>query len=188
MKKLLIGLILLLLLAAGAWYFASPGYAVMQLRQAAVKGDAEALGERADFESIREGLKADARSQVEAEVASGRGGAPARFGASLALGLIGPVIDRLVTPENVATLVREGRALNAGEFSGTPQSQLPTAPADEQRSEAEDWTIERDGFSRFRAFSPANPNAPVFIFERDGLGWNLTRIDLPGGDLPLGAA
>lgn len=184
MKKLLIGLIVLAFLTAGIWYFASPGYAVMQLRQAAVEGDADALRERVDFNSIRESLKSDARASVEAEVASGRGGMPAKFGASLALGLIGPMIDRLVTPENIATLVSEGQAMD-GDLTGiAPPRQQPMPRLDEEPAEPADWTIERDGFSRFRAVATNEANAPVFIFERDGLGWDLTRIALPGGNLP----
>ncbi len=187
MKKLLIAFVAVLLVSAGVWYFASPGYAVMQLRQAAVEGNADALRERADFDSIREGLKADARAEVEAQVASGRGGAPAQFGAGLALQLIDPVIDRLVTPDNIAALVREGRAVNGDPAGAAPLPRNSAPGADEDPADSEDWTIERDGLSRFRAVSTSDGSAPVFIFERDGLGWDLTRIALPGSDLSLGS-
>ncbi len=170
-RTIIIGAIVALLIAAGGWYWASPGYALIQLRDAAAEGDADALEDRIDFAAVRESLKDQLRAEIAAEAArQGEDEGLGAFGSALALAMLDPMIDGLVTAEGMAAMVNYGKL---------------TAPQEQPEKTETDWTIERDGLSRFRATpeAPAGEKVPTMVFERDGLGWKLVEIDIPEGGL-----
>ncbi len=172
-RTIIIGAIVALLIAAGGWYWASPGYALIQLRDAAAEGDADALEDRIDFAAVRESLKDQLRAEIAAEAArQGEDEGLGAFGSALALAMLDPMIDGLVTAEGMAAMVNYGRLA----------APLAEQPADKPQTE---WTIQRDGLSRFRATpeAPAGEKVPTMVFERDGLGWKLVEIDIPAGGL-----
>ncbi|MDA7787878.1 DUF2939 domain-containing protein [Sphingomonadaceae bacterium] len=179
MKKIIIALALLFVALGAGWYFASPGYSMMQLRDAAVEGDTEALEERVDFPAVRQTLKDDLKTRLATEIGSDDEGA---LGSAFAMALIDPMIDGFITPEAVAGLVEKGEMLSpaSGEAGGGDAS--GNAAEEEQ---APEWVIEREGFSRFTARPKSResgevaPDAPGLIFERDGLGWRLVEIEIP---------
>ena len=163
MKRIVITVAVLLLALCAAWYFLSPGYAMVQLRDAAVAGDAAELEERIDFPRVREALKADMRASMGSGV----------LGGELAQKMVGGLIDAVITPTAMAKVVTEGRL-------GAPD------PQDGSRKEIE-WEIDREGFGRFRA-TPVieGRNPPSMIFERDGLGWRVVEIDIPVSEIAPG--
>lgn len=161
------------IIAAFAWYLASPLYAMSQLRSAAVEGDVEELRERVDFPSVREKLKADFSAQMAAELADDENDAGAQFGAVLGMAFIGPMIDGIVTPEMIGKMVKMGQT----DFSDAEKEE--SGESDENREV--DWDIEREGFSKFRAIpvKEEGEDSGGFVFERDGLGLKLTGIEIP---------
>lgn len=174
--KTVFGLVAGLLLAAGAgWYFASPSYAMVQLKEAAESGDETELEQRIDFSRLREDLKSDLKGQMAAEAAKSENDGLAALGAAFAMAMIDPLIDGFVTPQAMAGMVREGKLARPGE----------SGEAKDEGAEEVDWKIERDGFSRFvaRPESRDGEDAPALVFERDGLGWKLVEIDIPSGAL-----
>ncbi|QQN73031.1 DUF2939 domain-containing protein [Croceicoccus sp. YJ47] len=165
MRKLL-ALLLFAGLLFGGWYYASPRYALHRLEQAARDGDAAALEERVDFAALRGSLV----SELDEEIGA-RGGSPLeRLGARIAGVAAGPVVDRLVTPEGVARLLREGRA--------GPVVIRPERGDDGREAETPDLRILRRGLDEFRVTGAATQGAPALIFARDGLGWTLVGVDL----------
>ena len=170
MKGKLLGAIALLAVLGGGWYFASPLYAMSQLRDAARAGDAGALEQRVDFPALREDLKAELRAEI-----AGSGENPlGALGASIGMAIVDPLIDGFVTPQMVARLVRDGKAQAPG--AAPP----PPASAADEPAEAE-WQVQRSGLSRFTARPvAANGEAgPELEFARDGLGWRLVGLNLP---------
>lgn len=168
-RSTLLSLGAVLLLVAGAgWYWGSPAYAMSQLRDAALSGDEDALEDRIDFPSVRESLKADMAALMMAQVANQEQDGFAAFGAALAMGMVGPMVDAMVTPAGMATMVKQGRLQRPGD---TQEDE--GAPAE--------WTIEREGFDQFRAKPETTDGSepPSLVFERDGLGWRLVEIDIP---------
>jgi hypothetical protein len=172
-RNSLLVLLVAALLAAGAWYLVSPYHAMSQLRSAAIEGDVEELRERVDFPSVREKLKADLSARMAAELADDENDAGAQFGAVLGMAFIGPMIDGIVTPEMIGKMLKMGQT----DFSDAEKDE-----ADETVEHREvDWDIEREGFSKFRAIpvKEEGEDSGGFVFERDGLGWKLTGIEIP---------
>lgn len=166
MRNWLIGLALAAAALFAGWYYASPLYAMNGLRDAAGSGDEGALEDSVDFPVLRENLKSELRARVAGEVGDIAGGDLGNLGSSIGMAVLDPMIDGLVTPEAIATVVRQGNVL--------PQDGPEAAPALSQEAE---WTVEREGLSRFTA-RPAEGDAAL-VFERRGLGWKLVGIDLP---------
>lgn len=166
-----------LVLALGiVWYFASPSYAMMQLRDAAMSGDEAELEEAVDFPRVRETLKSDIKAQVAQEVAKGGEDGMAAMGAAFAMAMIDPMIDGFINADTIAAMVREGKL-----------ERNASAPAEPREEAQTDWEIERDGLSRFvaRPTGEDTEDAPGLVFERDGLGWKLVEIDMPDRELGL---
>lgn len=172
-RKSLVVVALVALFAAGVlWYFASPAYALSQLRDAAESGDKAQLEERIDFPKVKESLKSQFSALMMKEVAKAKeeeGGGFAAFGAMMAMAMIQPMIDGLVTPEAMSNMIKEGKLKRAKEAAPAPAAK----PVD--------WSIDRDGLDRFRAIPTAEKGEepPALVFERHGLGWKLADIDLP---------
>jgi hypothetical protein len=168
MSKRIVATVIVLLLALGAaWYFLSPGYAMSQLRDAAVAGDAQELEARIDFPRVREALKVDMRASMGTHTGDSLLSGP------LAMKMLDGLIDAVITPEAMATVVSEGRL----------GKRDPAAKRD-----TTEWDIHRESFGRFRAapVTPDGDNAPSMIFERDGLGWKVVEIDIPDNEMAPG--
>ena len=176
MKKIVVALALVVAASLVGWYFASPGYAMLQLRDAALAGDAEELEQRVDFPSVREGLKHDLKARLALEIADENGGGAERLGSAMAMAFIDPMVDGFVTPEAMAKLVERGEIGSAAGGGDGPPAKGEQAP---------EWVIERDGLSRFtarpqdRETLSVAPDAPGLVFEREGLGWRLVELEIP---------
>ena len=164
MRSLFYALILVAL-ALGGWYFASPWLAMKDLRDAAQATDLAALDERVDLEAVGESLKLQLRDRITDETEDR--GVLERIGGRIASSASDRVVDLAVTPGGVATLVSTGAFV------------LPLLP-DRLRGQAIEWRIEREGFNRFRAPGTFEDGTagPVLVWERRGIGWELTGVEL----------
>lgn len=169
-KKTLMAFVAAILVAAGVWYWASPYYAMYQLQDAAREGNKDALKEHVDFPAVRASMKQELRERLAAEMAKEQGDNPfGAMGMMFAMGLVGTMIDGMVTPEAIAAMVEHGRIQREG------------AETSSQSAQEQDWSVERDGLDTFRA-SPEGDGVQAglaLVFERDGLSWNLVGIELP---------
>ncbi len=172
-------LVIVLGLAAAA-YLGSPFWAFQQLKEAAQTGDKDRLAALVDFPAVREDLKrqVDSGAVKLAREASGVG-----FPAVMALGRLGSLlgdrtIDRLVTPQAIATMVTLGRS---------PRD--PTArteAADVQSGKVAPQPSVHYGYlspDRFRVALSPNAQSDVaaaLIMQRQGLfSWRVEQIELP---------
>ena len=113
-KKTIIVVAAVMLIAVGVWYWGSPAYAMSQLRDAAVSGDKEDLEERIDFAAVRESLKSEMSAMMAAELAATP--APQGFeamGSMLARGMVGFMVESMVTPEGMEAMIKQGRLQRA---------------------------------------------------------------------------
>lgn len=156
--------VVLILVAAVAWYFASPSYTLSQMKAAAEANDSEAFVSYVDFPALREDMKAEMMAQMMAE-AQEEENEFAGLGLALGTAMVGPMIDNMITPAGVRAmfLIRERRAA-----SGAPAGLNVGA----------DPIIERKGLSTFLVTSQEQPGSGM-VFTRHGLSWKLSGVDLP---------
>ena len=173
MSRALAGLILLLLLAVGAAYAASPVYAVHQLKQAAVSGDRDRLEALVDFPAVREDLRSQTESKA-VKLAREAGGIGHPL--AMAIGKLGEkvsdaAVDRLVTPDAIAELVRTGRA--AREHAQGPSGKGDKGPFLRYAY------LTPDRFKVTIAPSKTAVGAVALIMDRRGLfSWRVERVEL----------
>jgi hypothetical protein len=168
-------------LVVGGLFLAGPYVALYQLRSAANQDDAQALSELVDFDQVRTHTKIRLRTNIERRVPAGFSGL-ARVGAAVAGAALDPLVDSVITPQTIASWVKESP-------SSPPGSQTKA-----QRVETKTHFV---SLSQFEA-SVNNGAANVdLVFTRNVLRWRLSdiRFDLPLDKLmsqlglpPLGGA
>jgi hypothetical protein len=156
----------LLLVGLGiGWYVYSPAWTVSRMVAAAKSGDAEALAARVDFPALKADLKADLSARLAAE-AKGDNSPTARIGVAIARSMMDQVIEAFASPGGMRAT-----------FAALDDSDAP--PGSKTAGKPK---IERQGFSRFRLSRGSSSSG--LVFERRGLGWKLTGIDLPPSPPP----
>ena len=170
-------LVCLIILIIGIGFYFTPYLAVHNMKKAAENKDADALSDYIDYPSLRESLKANFNAKMASEVAKSIDGNPfGALGAALAVVLINPMIDALITPESLAMLMKgEKPELDKSESSLNKKSQSEKSNTETSRS--------YKGFNRFvvKVKGKGSPEEPVeFIFKRGGLiSWKLSALRIP---------
>jgi Protein of unknown function (DUF2939) len=164
--KRTVGALILLAIAAGTWWYASPLWTLHQMREAARNDDAQKLSEYVDYPALREDLKGDFRRAVTSEMTKQQNDGFAMIGSAFALALIDPLIDAMVTPEGVEAVFDQAKR---NRVSGK-QPKLPDV--------SNDPIVERKGFDEF-SVSDKDPAKGSLIFKRSGLSWKLSGIHIP---------
>lgn len=173
MKKFVV---LLLLLLTGAGFYATPYYAAHQMQQAAQNNNHQALNSYVDYPALKESLKVSLNNSVgESLLKNKTDSGMNAFAAMFAAAFVNPLVDVLVTPENIAAM------LQADMPKDLKKSKDNTPPAP-----PEDELITRKYYQDFDHFvidvsSQKRPNEPFkFTFTRQGLlSWKLTGLTIP---------
>jgi len=165
---LVVALVLLplVLLGGGATsLYYTPHLALKEIESAARAGDTAALAERVDFPAVRSSVKRQLQARFD-QAAAANPNPLAAFGSALAGALSDPAVDALVTPDNVARMLR-------GENLGAVQG--PTL-----RLDASSVTLQYSGFNRFHAITAPAPSGFTLVLAREGwLDWKLVEVLLP---------
>jgi hypothetical protein len=170
----LVAAVLAVLLAYAA---AGPYLTINAIREAVKTEDGRALARQVDFPALRASLKAQLTDRVVreagADVQSSLVGA---FGLRLATGLVGGLVDAMVTPAGLGALM-EGRKLwNRGSGVAPPSR----SDSSQQPEPLRDAVQRYESPSRFTATVRDDSGRPVvFVLTRDGLRWKLSDIHLP---------
>jgi hypothetical protein len=123
-RPLIITLIVVAVIAALGFGYASPYMALNSLKRAADARDAQTVDEYVDFPALRESLKQQVTGLLTRRLeAHGNGNPFAAIGAMIGVALIGPLVDAYATPDGVAAL------LNGMPPRGTPGERPPVPPA-----------------------------------------------------------
>lgn len=176
MKKVLL---VLLLIAATAGFYATPYYTAHQMQQAAQANDSSKLNNYIDYSAVKENLKVSLNSSISKSLLKNKTDSGMNaFAAMFAAAFVNPLIDVLVTPENLSLMLQ----------ANMPQD-LKSAQDNNNKSntpKAEDDVITHKYYQDFNHFvvdvshksQPDNPFS--FTFSRQGLfSWKLTGLAIP---------
>lgn len=168
-SKILIGGIFVAALATFlGWYFLSPLITLNGIKSALEKKNGKAVGTFVDFEALKSDLKSDLNLAIMGEMEKDSS-AMAGMGAAIGMAVINPMIDAMVSPAGITKLLKESPSVNEEANSDG----LPNA-----KQIDENYKIERVSISKFR-LATKDAKGTGLVFERRGLGWKVTGIDLP---------
>ncbi|MDG2532901.1 DUF2939 domain-containing protein [Sphingomonas sp. HITSZ_GF] len=158
MKRWLIALLVIALLAAGGWAWGSPKYTLWQMKRAAEARDVDALASHVDFPAVRASVKDQLSSRMQG---NGEGGV---LGALVRSGIADTVVDAAVSPEGMRFI-----------FAAAPLTESEERPGT-IRVKASEMRYRRTAFDRFEL---ARGDGAILVFRLRGLEWKLTDIRLP---------
>src|ERR1700739_1736336 len=105
-RPLILTLIVIVVIAALGFCYASPYMALNTLKRAADARDAQTVNEYVDFPALRESLKQQVTGWLTRRLdVQGNGKPFAAIGAMIGVALIGPLVDAYATPDGVAALL-----------------------------------------------------------------------------------
>ena len=168
---------------AAAWTYATPYLVVKEMRAAARAHDVATLSTHIDYPALRANTKAHFDEMVaqQAAQAGGANNAGNELTRKLLAALVEPMVNALVSPESLATMMA-GKEEEKEEGAATPAASAPGAGAGKERTEV------RAGYEGFNHFTMAlrlvesGREPVVFVLERQAIvNWKLValRISLP---------
>jgi hypothetical protein len=193
---------IIVIITFGAASFASPFWAMRQLRAAAAAGDPAALEKYVDFPALRESVKTELQATVIAPMVANsklKDSPIAGLGAMMATAMLGPVVDSMVSPAGIAKMVQGhpeamGAAPPDASEPASPATQsatpaaAPTTSAPDSSSQAERKAVVHpvshyDGLSHFVVtydVDGSTAKSAQLILRRDGpFSWKLAGVKLP---------
>lgn len=173
-KRLGIVIGFIVLVACIGLYF-TPHLTIHNMKKAAAAKDADAFSSYIDFPSVRESFKANMSAQMTRDMAKSKSNNPFEaIGTALAVALINPMIDSLVTPEYLAMMMKGENPQMSPPGIETRKPQPKTKESDTETS------ISYKGLNRFtmKVKKKDSADEPVeFIFRRDGIiSWKLSGL------------
>jgi hypothetical protein len=165
------------LLVIAATSFASPWWTLHTLRSAAARHDGGAVAAQVDFPALRTSVKEQMQASLKRDMGNADGGNPfAAMGTGLAMALVNPLVDAVVTPAGVAAMVEHGK-VSIGKPHPEPEAAEPAPPADKPQMDKPHYALHYRGWN---GFAVTADDGGSFVFRRDGLwSWKLAGIELP---------
>ena len=156
--------------------YASPYYALHQIKTALAERNAEALATHVDFPALRASVKAQLEASMarSIEATAGSGNPLAALGQSIASAMLGKMVDTMVSPAGVVALVNKSAV--------SPQAGADAsadAPADGAQKKA-GYSAGYAGVNTFvvRA-KDGNAQEGALVLQRHGVwGWKLSSIEI----------
>ena len=106
MKMLVKPLVIAGLLALGGWYYYAPYYTASQMQAAVEARDADRLARHVDFPALREDVRQSLNEVLAQELAEFRRDNPfGGLGVAVAGALLKPLVDAVVSPAGIATIM-----------------------------------------------------------------------------------
>lgn len=185
-------LVVLILVAALGFIYASPYIALNRVKRAADARDAQTVNQYVDFPALRASLKEQVAALLTRRVDIQKSGNPlAIIGAMIGAALVGPMVDSYATPDGVAAIlngipprgVPGERPPQAGDATpaNAPSSGVTTAqqpPREPPQTTAGYRSLNTFVVTYQHGVGDARYSA---IFHRDGLvSWKLVAVDLNG--------
>lgn len=170
--RILAGLVLPILVLIAA-YIASPYVAVHNFVGIAKSGDVDQIDAAVDFPRVRESLKAQFNASLVAHMQTDPAMKDNPFaGLSMMMGpaIIDRMVDAVITPEGIASLVRSGQVKREGAHPAASNPDVKVASS----------YVTLDRFKTVITNKAGTDAAVTMTFERRGLfAWRLIRVDLP---------
>lgn len=160
-------------IAIAATAYASPYYALHQIKTAVAARDAEALASHVDFPALRDSVKTQLEANMASSIAAvaGSDNPFAALGQSIAGAMLGKMVDAMVSPAGVVALVNKSAV--------SPQAQADdSAPAEGKQAKA-DYAAGYAGLNTFIVRAKEGDKEGGLVLERHGIwGWKLSGIEL----------
>lgn len=153
----------------GAWFYFTPHITAKQMQQAAEARDPVQLAQYVDFPSLKESIKSNLSAMFMKEMGDDSSPAAA-LGTALGMAMIGPIVDAMVTPQNLAALIQGKKPNLPGRGDASS-----AAPADVEIAMA------YESFDRFAIKVTRNSSSDSvhLVLHRDGLAsWKLGSLRL----------
>lgn len=171
---------LLLVFVLGAGFYSTPYYAAHQVQQAAQSKDSQRLNSYIDYAALRASLKQSLSENFSQTLLNNKTDSGMNaFATMFANAFVTPLIDNLVTPENIALM------LQAELPEKLKHTEKQAAEANQQETEKDQLIMAKSyvDFDHF-AVDIAHQQQPQaifrFTFTRQGLfAWKLTGLTLP---------
>ncbi|WP_379678720.1 DUF2939 domain-containing protein [Massilia consociata] len=158
--------------------YASPYWRLYQLRTAVAERDAAKVAQHVDFPALRESVKAELVAQLGAGslVPQARDNPFAAFGKAMALAVIDPVVDAVVSPAGVTAMLEAGEVRIRREPDPAP---APGRASTDGEGDKVRYDLAYRSWDRV-AMTREGGGSGAFILHRHGLwSWKLGGIELP---------
>lgn len=165
-----------------AYVATGPYRTIDAIREAVKDEDPRALARQVDLPALRGSLKAQLSERLVREAGPDVQASPfGALGLALANGLVGGMVDAMVTPLGLAAIMEGRRTWRRVDGFGALPSSPSSAPTDaDSREPLHDAEYDYESPSRFTATVEDDSGRPiVFVITRDGLRWKLSDIRLP---------
>jgi len=189
-----------IVVAAVVTSYASPYWTMREMRTAIVAKDADAFSSHVDFPALRENVRAQLLTKMKEHMPAETGGVSGleALGMAIGMGVANQVIDTMVTPDGVMTMMGSGNTdfkqaddePSASASDAPVQDPAPAAsqPSDEQANNDSSKMRYAVGYKNWSTVTVSASNAKSetlqFIFKRDGFwSWKLSAIQFPGSPL-----
>lgn len=161
-------------IAIAATAYASPYYALRQIKTALAERNADALAAHVDFPALRASVKTQLEASMarSIEATAGSGNPLAALGQSIASAMLGKMVDTMVSPAGVVALVNKSAVSPQADADGG-------APADGAQKKAA-YSAGYAGVNTFvvRA-KDGNARDGALVLQRHGLwDWKLSSIEI----------
>jgi len=165
-------------IAIAATAYASPYYALHQIKTALAERNVEALATHVDFPALRASVKVQLEASMarSIEATAGSGNPLAVLGQSIASAMLGKMVDTMVSPAGVVALVNKSAVSPQAGAEGNADAD---APADGAQKKA-DYSAGYAGMNTFvvRA-KDGNAQEGALVLQRHGVwGWKLSSIEI----------
>jgi hypothetical protein len=161
-----------LLIAVSTWFYFTPHLAAKEMKSAADAKDAAKLASYVNFPVLKENLKTRFTAKVAAGVTKDKSANPVgALGSAMVGAFVNPMVDALVTPENLAKMMEASKPQ-----AGKSDEQTKSSDSDA------DVSTYYESFNRFvvKVKKKGSKEEPVgLVFNRDGLfSWKLADLQL----------
>jgi Protein of unknown function (DUF2939) len=159
-------------IALAASVYASPYYALHQMKNAIAERNVDALASQVDFPALRGSIKRQLEKTMgdSIQAATASDNPFAAMGQAMVTTMLGKMVDAMVSPEGVAAMVSKS-AVGADANKGT---------SDTGAQEKADYSVAYAGWDKFvvRAKTGGDEKGSL-VLQRHGLwNWKLSAIEL----------
>jgi hypothetical protein len=165
-------------IAFAASAYASPYYALHQIKTALAERNAEALATHVDFPALRASVKAQLEASMarSIEATAGSGNPLAVLGQSIASAMLGKMVDTMVSPAGVVALVNKSAVSPQAGAEGDADA---AAPADGAQKKA-GYTAGYAGVNTFVVRTREGRSEDgALVLQRHGVwDWKLSSIEI----------
>lgn len=176
-KHIAIGAAVVISLLAASSY-ASPHWRLYQMRSAVEARDAQQLARHVDFPSLRSSVKIEVLRRLGGggSLADGASNPFAAFGKAMAMAVIDPVVNVVVSPEGVAAMLESGDIRLQPRRS--PEPERSPGMSDGPAREKLNYDLGYRNWNQV-VVERADGGGVAFILKRDGWwSWKLAGVEL----------